>query len=170
MKVYSMKKFIVISGTMGVGKTTISKELLESLNNAIWLDGDWCWMMNPWVINEENIRMVENNIIYMLRNFLTNPNFDYVIFSWVLHREDILNSLLERMSDLEFQLVKVSLTCSEEVLRQRMELDSRTQEQITLSTNRLKLYENMDTVIIDTSETTIQDLTFRIKGIINNNK
>lgn len=165
-----MKKFIVISGTMGVGKTTISKELLESLNNAIWLDGDWCWMMNPWVINEENIRMVENNIIYMLRNFLTNPNFDYVIFSWVLHREDILNSLLERMSDLEFQLVKVSLTCSEEVLRQRMELDSRTQEQITLSTNRLKLYENMDTVIIDTSETTIQDLTFRIKGIINNNK
>ncbi|WP_178382852.1 AAA family ATPase, partial [Paenibacillus sp. P46E] len=55
-----MKKFIVISGTMGVGKTTISKELLESLNNAIWLDGDWCWMMNPWVINEENIRMVEN--------------------------------------------------------------------------------------------------------------
>ncbi|MGN7763367.1 AAA family ATPase [Paenibacillus sp. 22594] len=165
-----MKKFIVISGTMGVGKTTISKELLESLNNAIWLDGDWCWMMNPWVINEENIRMVENNIIYMLRNFLTNPNFGYVIFSWVLHREDILNSLLERMSDLEFQLVKVSLTCSEEVLRQRMELDNRTQEQITLSTNRLKLYENMDTVIIDTSETTIQDLIDRIKGIINNNK
>ncbi|WP_379159520.1 AAA family ATPase [Paenibacillus sp. sgz5001063] len=165
-----MKKFIVINGTMGVGKTTISKELLKSLNNAVWLDGDWCWMMNPWVVNEESIRMVENNITYMLRNFIINSNFEYVIFSWVLHREEILNGLLERMSDLEFELVKVSLICSEEVLRQRMEMDHRTQEQITLSINRLRLYENMDTAKIDTTEATIKALIDRIKGIINNNK
>jgi len=43
-----MKKFIVINGAMGVGKTAICKELNRRLMNSVWLDGDWCMMMNPW--------------------------------------------------------------------------------------------------------------------------
>lgn len=67
-----MKKLIIINGTMGVGKTTISKEVHKSLDKSVWLNGDWCWMMNPWVFSEENIRMVMDNITYLLRNYLTN--------------------------------------------------------------------------------------------------
>lgn len=166
MKVHSMKKLIVINGTMGVGKTTICKELYKSLDNAVWLDGDWCWMMNPWIVNEENIRMVENNITYLLRSFLTNSTFDYVIFNWVLHREGILDGLLDRLSDLDFQVEKVTLTCSEVALRQRMEHDNRSTEQIALSVERLRLYENMDTSIIDTTEMPIEEIVRRIEDII----
>ncbi|SFS41366.1 AAA family ATPase [Paenibacillus sp. 453mf] len=82
-----MKKLIIINGTMGVGKTTISKEVHKSLDKSVWLDGDWCWMMNPWVFSEENIRMVMDNVTYLLRNYLTNSTFDYVILSWVLHND-----------------------------------------------------------------------------------
>lgn len=151
---------------MGVGKTTICKGLYKSLDKAVWLDGDWCWMMNPWIVNEENIKMVEDNITYLLKNFLTNSTFDYVIFNWVLHREEILNDLLERLGDLEFQLVKVTLTCSEGSLRQRMELDNRTQDQITMSIERLRLYENMKSNRLDTSDATIEETIERIRGII----
>lgn len=161
-----MKKLIVINGTMGVGKTTVCKELYKSLDKAVWLDGDWCWMMNPWVVNEENIIMVESNITYLLRSFLTNSMFDYVIFNWVIHREEILNSLLDRLGDLDFQVKKVTLMCSEAALRQRMNQDHRSKEQIKLSIERLSMYENMDTTKVDTSETGIEEVIGKIKEII----
>ncbi|MCK4716621.1 MAG: AAA family ATPase, partial [Candidatus Marinimicrobia bacterium] len=62
------KKLIVINGTMGVGKSTISVALKNELENSVMLDGDWCWMMNPWNITEENKKMVEQNIIFLLNS------------------------------------------------------------------------------------------------------
>ncbi len=53
-----IKKLIIINGTMGVGKTATSKELNKKLNNSVWLDDDWCWMMNPFTVNDENKNMV----------------------------------------------------------------------------------------------------------------
>jgi adenylate kinase family enzyme len=49
------KKLILIGGTMGVGKTTLGQYLVEQrLDHAVFLDGDWCWYMHPWVFNDEN--------------------------------------------------------------------------------------------------------------------
>ncbi len=56
------KKLFIVNGAMGVGKTTTCKELSKKLQNSVWLDGDWCWMIDPFVVNEENKRMVINNI------------------------------------------------------------------------------------------------------------
>lgn len=36
-----MKKLIIINGTMGVGKSTVCKQLLKILAPGVWLDGDW---------------------------------------------------------------------------------------------------------------------------------
>jgi shikimate kinase len=47
-----MKRLIFISGTMGIGKTTISKLLLKELKNSVFLDGDWCWNINPFNVNK----------------------------------------------------------------------------------------------------------------------
>src|SRR5476649_2686108 len=68
------KKLIIINGTMGVGKTATCRELNKNLENSVWLDGDWCWMINPFVVNDENKNMVVNNITYLLRNLLTNSS------------------------------------------------------------------------------------------------
>ena len=65
-----MKKLIIINGTMGVGKTTVSERLYKSLENSFWLDGDSCWYMNPFVVNEENKKMVIENISFILNNFI----------------------------------------------------------------------------------------------------
>lgn len=136
-----MKQLIVISGTMGVGKTTVCQALNRSLEGSAWLDGDWCWTMNPWVVNDETRQMVEDNIVHMLRNFLQCSAFDTVLFSWVLHREEILDRLLERLNDLDFKLTRIALTCTQQELRRRMEQGGRTEEQIARSIERLKLCE-----------------------------
>ena len=52
---------------MGVGKSAVCRELLRQLTPGVWLDGDWCWNMNPFVVSEENKRMVLSNITHLLR-------------------------------------------------------------------------------------------------------
>jgi hypothetical protein len=73
---------------------------------------------------------------------------------------------LSVLGDLDFQLKKVTLLCSETALRQRMIQDGRSEEQINLSIERLSMYENMDTNFIDTSEIGTEEIVQRIKEII----
>ncbi|BAQ36336.1 hypothetical protein CBB2_3333 [Clostridium botulinum] len=55
-----------------------------------------------------------------MRNFLINSSYEYVIFNWVIHYEDIFNLLLQPLSDLEFEVIKITFLCSEEKLKKRI--------------------------------------------------
>jgi len=147
-----LKKLIVINGTMGVGKTTICKRLLKELENSVWLDGDWCWMMNPWVFSEENKKMVVENIVFILRNYLKNPTYEYVIFDWVIHEKYILDLILDQFTDLEYELIWFSLICSENSLEQRMINRGDSADIIKDSILRLEKYESMDSIKINADD------------------
>ncbi|WP_195263048.1 AAA family ATPase [Clostridium sp. 1001275B_160808_H3] len=169
------KKLIIVNGAMGVGKTTTCKELNKSLQNSVLLDGDWCWMMNPFVVNEENKKMVIDNITYLLRGFIRNSTIEYVIFTWVIHREEIYNNILEPLKDLDFEVIKLTLTCSKDTLRNRVlrdvKLNLRTEESINRSIEYLDLYKNMDTKEIDTTDLSILEVVELItNNIINHIK
>ena len=149
------KTFLIVNGTMGVGKSAVCRQLYQQLTPSVWLDGDWCWMMSPWQFSEENRQMVEDNITHLLRNFLTNSSFEYVLFSWVIHQEAIFDTILEPLQDLSFTLHKITLTCSEEALRKRMMQDAnRTEADIERSLQRLQCYTSMNTIKIDSSDLT----------------
>lgn len=47
------KRLIVINGTMGVGKTSVSEQLKILMPKAVMLDGDWCWSADPFTVNSE---------------------------------------------------------------------------------------------------------------------
>ena len=49
-----MKKILFIGGPMGIGKTAVSERLNQLLDHSVFLDGDWCWNMDPFIVNEEN--------------------------------------------------------------------------------------------------------------------
>jgi tRNA uridine 5-carbamoylmethylation protein Kti12 len=57
-----IKNLIFINGTMGVGKTTTSKELQKMLPNCIFLDGDWCWDMSPFIVTDETQKINQSRI------------------------------------------------------------------------------------------------------------
>ena len=92
-----MKHLILVNGTMGVGKTAACTHLLDLLQPGVFLDGDWCWNMKPFVVSGETKAMVMDNIAHQLGNFLRCSAYEYVIFSWVMHREAILRDLLARL-------------------------------------------------------------------------
>lgn len=162
-----MKKLVIIHGCPGVGKTTICKSLYKSLDKSVWLDADWCWMMNPFTVTEENKKMVQDNIIHLLRNFIKNSSFDYVIFNWVIHKEFIFDLILNGLSDLDFDLYKITLICSQESLRNRMTKDGRTNQQINSSVESMKNYYSMDTLKIDTTEKQVEQVVNEIIDYMN---
>ena len=82
---------------MGVGKTAVCRHLYQALPDCAWLDGDWCWMMHPFVVNEENKAMVLHNITALLRSFLSNSSLKTILFDWVLHEQSIWDDLLSRL-------------------------------------------------------------------------
>ena len=143
---------IIVNGPPGIGKSTLCRKLLENTPNSIWLDGDWCWNMNPWVVDKETIKMVEDNIAFILGNYLKSSHYEYIFFSWVLHREEILTRLLSRLMDYSFEHRIFTLVSSRKSLRERMIRDKRSEENIDLAIDRLGLYGSHNSIKLDTSD------------------
>ena len=157
-----MKTLYLIGGTMGVGKTTVCRELKNQLPRSVFLDGDWCWDMNPFVVTEETKAMVLDNITTLLKNFLRCSAYDHVIFCWVMHQQSILDQILSRLDLTGVTVVPVSLVCSREVLLQRLSQDVsaglRQPDILLRSPQRLPLYDALDTHKIDTSCATVPEI------------
>lgn len=151
-----MKNLIFINGTMGVGKTATSKALQKRLPNCVFLDGDWCWDADPFVVNDVTKAMVLDNIAYLLKNFLACPAYDNIVFCWVMHEKGILLDLLASLHGAEYKLHKFSLICSAQALAKRVQKDVeaglRESDVLERALPRLENYLGMDTTKIDVSD------------------
>ena len=167
-----MKTLYLIGGTMGVGKTTVCRELKNQLHRSVFLDGDWCWDMNPFVVTEETKAMVLDNITAVLGNFLRCSAYDHVIFSWVMHQQSIVDTILGRLDLTDVKVVSVSLVCSREALLQRLyrdvEAGIRQPDILLRSPQRLNLYDSMNTEKIDTSHATVAQAVQEILRLAQN--
>lgn len=144
-----MKRLYLIGGPMGVGKTTVCQELKRLTAPSVFLDGDWCWDMEPFQVTEETKRMVQENIAFLLGQFLRCSAYETVIFCWVMHQQEILDSLLGALPLKGVEVRKVSLLAKPETLKQRIggdvERGLRTWDVLDRSLERLPLYRSLDT-------------------------
>ncbi len=156
-----MKKLFLIGGTMGIGKTTVGQLLKKKLSNAVFLDGDWCWDADPFHVNEETKKMVQDNIYYLLNNFIHCSDYDNVIFCWVMHEQKIIDDLLANVDITDCEVIIVSLMCSPEALRKRINIDIqlgiRNEDVLERSIKRIPLYKELKTTKIDVSTITLEE-------------
>ena len=134
------------------------------------LDGDWCWAMNPFVVNDETRSMVMDNIVHVLSNFLRCSEFDHILFCWVMHDQQIIDDLLTRLPLDGVSVLTISLVCSPEVLKSRIQRDIdagiRQSDVLQRSLARLPLYENLRTQKLDTSLLSIKETAQKIISIV----
>lgn len=164
-----MKNLYLIGGTMGVGKTTVCRRLKKDLPNSVFLDGDWCWDADPFLITEETKAMVMDNICFLLNNFLRCSAYENIIFCWVMHEQSIIDEITKRL-DTDLCLVKcISLTANEAVLRARLAGDIskglRDDGNIERSLARLPLYDRLNTIKIDTNGKSVQTVADEIMAL-----
>jgi hypothetical protein len=152
---HAEKHLYIIGGTMGVGKTATCLCLQRHLPKNVFLDGDWCWYMRPFQLTEETKRLAMDNICHLLNSFLHCSAFETIVFCWVLHEQSILDKLLARLDTAECEVHSISLVCSEQALKARIQRDIdagiRSADVLERSVARLPLYAALQTDHLDVS-------------------
>lgn len=150
-----MKHVYLIGGPMGVSKTTTCQLLKTNLNHSVYLDGDWCWDMNPFVVTAETKQMVMDNICFLLNSYIKCSVYEHIIFSWVMQAQGIIDEIISHLNTENCQIHPISLVCKPQVLEERLRKDVdkgiRTEDIITKSLSYLPLYQILDTKRIDVS-------------------
>ena len=165
-----MKKVYLIGGTMGVGKTTTCQLLKKELNNSVFLDGDWCWDMHPFVVNDETKAMDMDNICYVLNNDIHCHEYQNILFCWVMHKQSIIDELLSRLDTMDCEVYAISLVCSASTLKKQIKSDInkgiRTQDVLQRSLDRLDMYTHLNTILLDKTDLSMEETIIKIKQII----
>ena len=120
-----MKNLIFVNGVMGAGKSTVSRELKKFLAPSFFLDGDWCWDMEPFAADAAERALVMRNIAFLLNGYLSFEGRGNVIFCWVMHRRSIVEDLLSRLDLCAVRFFLFTLEVSEETLVHRLRRDAR---------------------------------------------
>ena len=161
-----MKKLIFINGTMGSGKTATARELRKLLD-ADWLDGDWCWIPQALCLTEEKKALALENIGLLLRYELRRGEKDALIFSWVMHRQEIIDELLEKLAGEEFEPHFFTLLPDVETLRRRLrgDVDRGLREPFIIgrAIGHLPGFAAQRTVKIDNSDLTPRETAEKIR-------
>lgn len=164
-----MKQVIFIGGPMGIGKTAVSKTLVKKLEHSVFLDGDWCWDIHPFVVNDENKQMVLKNITFLLNSFLENTTIQTIVFCWVMHEQTIIDELLAGLNE-PFLFHSFSLISDEQTLAAHFMSDVhqgiRNSEGLENSLARLPLYQKLNTTCIDTSALSIEETVEHLLHLI----
>ncbi len=163
------KKLYLIGGTMGVGKTTTCQILKTKLECCAFLDGDWCWDMHPFVVNEETKAMVLDNICYLLNNFINCSVYKNIVFCWVMHDRAIIDSIVKRLNADDLDIIPISLVANEKALTERLQKDvadgKRQSDVIERSIARIPMYEMLNTVKIDVSDISAEEAACKISKL-----
>ena len=166
------KKCILISGTMGVGKTSVCKELMKLLPQSVFLDGDWCWYSHPFTVTDATKKVVMENIGFMLQNFLRCPDYQNILFCWVMDHQEIIDEVLERISPAleDTSVYSISLITSEQALTKHLQKDIdsglRSPDVLQRSLQRLPLYQQLSTQKLDISNLNAQQAAQKLLNII----
>ncbi|NOU85664.1 AAA family ATPase [Paenibacillus sp. LMG 31460] len=148
------KKQIIylISGPIGVGKSTISKELARNVKQCVLIEGDDLLHMFKGELQpswEERLSLTWENILALTRNFIhhnLNIIIDFVV-------EDELDWFCKRLSDLNLELKYVVLRADKEKLIERLsnrgDIDSLERSLFLL--NKLDLLPSFNQFIYDTT-------------------
>ncbi len=160
-----MAKLVIVNGAPGVGKSTVAELVFSKLCNAAFLDGDDVWRIRPFEVNDRTKAIVGKNIPVVLRSYL-EAGYEYVLLAWVMHRQEIIEAVLEALSDLEFELHVFTLVADEETLSQRWRSRAGEQTVPELVADRLRQSRRLPTTQIDTTGLEPDEVADRILASI----
>ena len=166
-----MKKYIVINGTMGAGKTVVGRRIAELLGRSAFIDGDFVIELHPYVDHTETFEIQKDNIVHMSKNYYNFDKCDTVVLSWIMGEARASKTILE-VSKLNYQVHHFILTCTKEVLAKRWALDNvndwRTDENLAMAIEMLDQFNaRCDCTFVDTSGLSVDMVAKKIIELAN---
>ena len=111
------------------------------------------------------------NICSVLARDLRCPELDHVIFGWVLHQQETIDTILSRLPLEGVEIINISLLASPEALRTRLERDMADGRRprdgvVERSLAYLPLYEKLNTWKLDTTRLTPEETAAQINRLL----
>ena len=121
----------------------------------------------PFQVTDETKVMVLDNITHVLNNFIHCSAYENIIFCWVMHEQSIIDAILEKLDLSDCRVRSISLIASEKAVRERIASDIakgiRTSDAMERSLARLPLYQKLNTIKIDTTGKSVQEICGEIR-------
>ncbi|WP_457610908.1 hypothetical protein [Lutibacter sp.] len=128
---------IIINGSVGVGKTSVSLELQKKFKKSIMLDGDYIGAVHPFELYEQaRIEYLYDTIYYLFTYHFSN-GFENFIINYVFESAQSLDNLLNRFKAVNLKIKCYWLISSIEEQKERITLRSRGRKDWELK----RLYE-----------------------------
>jgi len=165
-----MKKYIIINGSPGTGKTTIGRAIAETIGRCAYIDGDFVTELHPHVDYKETYPMQKDNILHMSKNYFDFAHCDTVVLSWIMG-EPLAAEFIADITTIGYDVSHFILTCDKAVLKDRWNKDSiadwRSDEFLVFATKLLEQFgKRKDGNIVDTSDLSINETVASINAII----
>lgn len=125
---------------------------------------------SPFQVTDETKAMVVDNICFLLNSFIHCSAYENVIFCWVMHKQSIIDGIINELDTENCVVKKISLTVDEMNLQSRLMADVtreiRNRDVIDRSAARISMYQALDTIKIDTSNKTVREIVDDMSQII----
>lgn len=155
-----MNKLYLITGPAGVGKSTISRKIAESLDKSALIEGDDIYhhvvggYVQAWK-DGNHLEVFWKSVIGLITNYLSY-GYD-VVFNYIISKKDY-EKLKEIFKDYKV-VFKVLLVSEEEIMKRDSlrEKDCRMGERCIVLLNSFKNQDFDEKNIVDTTDMSIEE-------------
>ena len=160
-----MKKLYIITGPAGVGKSTISNIIANSLEKSVLIEGDEIYnqfkggRISPWK-KDAPLDLFWENCILLINNYLKN-NYD-VVFNYIIKKEQ-LNRLTKTFKDYEIKFINLMVDEKTIIVRDNERpIDCRMGERSLILLQEFKDTNYDKKYILDTTNMSIEETSQEI--------
>lgn len=127
---------IILNGSIGVGKTSVSWALQAHFAPSVMLDGDYIGAVYPFnIYDKSRIDYLYQTFVYLIQ-FHLNNGYEHFIVNYVFEKAENLALLQQSLEDLGQEVVCFWLTCEEQ--EQLARIQKRNNDQVDWDINRAK--------------------------------
>ena len=102
---------IIINGSLGVGKSSVSEELYTRFEKSVYLDGDAMGSVHPFEIYDQARVAHLYETLVLLVEFHQQHGYGNFVINYVFESAAALQALLERLRPLDAAIHTYWLTC-----------------------------------------------------------
>lgn len=132
---------VILNGSVGVGKTSVSWALQELFDKAVMLDGDFIGAVHPFEIyDRKRIDHLYQTFAHLVK-FHTSHGYSNYILNYVFETPEQIRALHDLLSPLHSEIRAIYLTCSE--TEQEKRIKARHTDQTDWELKRFKELNNI---------------------------
>ena len=118
---------IIINGSLGVGKSSVTRELHWKFDKSVYLDGDHIGDVHPFEIYDDARIDHLYRTLALLVNFHQKNGYGNFVINYVFESPESLGDLLDLLRPLDASIHVYWLTCNEREQARRIRARSRDQ-------------------------------------------